>query len=49
MISAFRSAQAEALAAGADAFLEKPFAIRDLLSLVSKHTAPASSLRDAAR
>jgi CheY-like chemotaxis protein len=38
MISAHRSIGAQARNAGVDDFLEKPFEMRDLLELVSKHT-----------
>lgn len=38
MISALRSVQPQAVAAGVDDFLEKPFSMNDLLKMVSKHT-----------
>jgi CheY-like chemotaxis protein len=38
MISASRNSQGEALAAGVNDFLEKPFHMKDLLRLVHKHT-----------
>jgi CheY-like chemotaxis protein len=41
MISAFRNNATQALRAGVDDYLEKPFQMKDLLKLVEKHTAPA--------
>jgi DNA-binding response OmpR family regulator len=38
MISAARSSLSHARAAGADDFLEKPFQMHELLTLVAKHT-----------
>jgi CheY-like chemotaxis protein len=42
MISAFRNNATQALKAGVDDYLEKPFQMKDLLKLVEKHTAAAS-------
>jgi CheY-like chemotaxis protein len=39
MISALRNCSHEALRAGVDAYLEKPFQMNELLQLVAKHTA----------
>jgi DNA-binding response OmpR family regulator len=40
MISAFSDQRTSCLSAGADAFLEKPFDINDLLRLVNEFTTP---------
>jgi CheY-like chemotaxis protein len=44
MISAFRNFRPQALRAGVDDFLEKPFQMQDLLGLVSKHTQRSTEL-----